>query len=234
MLRSDPRGGERRGEGAGGERAVESSRTAFVLYVEGPSDCEILRSWARLVSPALSEAVTASAVILGGRRPARAVEHFQSVGEDGGGLQGLCVLDRDGHRVEEGADAPDGLEFFTWPRRHIESYLLVPTAVRRCMRLAPGDPRASELLFDLPRDASDAALRDLDAKRLLATKSTAARELGASLSPVRIARYMRRGDLHDDVLALLARVDAATGSLRDERRGGPRRGARGRNGVRRS
>lgn len=220
MLRSNPRDAE---AGTGGG--------AFVLYVEGPSDCEILRSWAKLLSPALSRAVTRSAVILGGRRPARAIEHFSGISSERSTLRGLCVLDRDGHDVEHGGDAPEGLEFFTWPRRHIESYLLVPTAVRRCMRLDPGDPRLTELLFDFPADSAEAKLRDLDAKRLLASKSTAARELGASLSPVRIARYMSRGDLHPDVLQLLDRVGEATKAHleareRLARRAGGRQGSR--------
>ena len=52
-------------------------------------------------------------------------------------------------------------------------------------------------------------LRCLDAKRLLARKSALARELGAILSPARIARCMNRGDLHGDVLALLDRLETA-------------------------
>jgi hypothetical protein len=203
----------------------------FVLYVEGPSDCEILRSWARIVSPALSDAVASSAVILGGRRPARAVEHFEGIAVGGAAVRGLCVLDRDEHGPEDGAGAPEGLEFFTWPRRHIESYLLVPTAMRRCMRMSPGDPRLADLLLDLPCDAADAALHDLDAKRLLAAKSSLARELGALLSPARIARCMSRSDLHPDVLHLLERLEAARPALggrtreRGRRRAGGRRQA---------
>jgi hypothetical protein len=211
------------------EEGRSSRGAGFVLYVEGPSDCEILRSWARLVSPALSETVARSAVILGGRRPARAVEHFEGVSAERAGLRGLCVLDRDGHGPEDGGDAPEGLEFFTWPRRHIESYLLVPTAMRRCMRMPPGDPRVSEMLLDLPRDGSEGTLRDLDAKRLLAAKSTLARELGVPLSAARIARCMSRADLHPDVLELLDRVVAASPALgagaraRGRRRAGARR-----------
>ena len=199
MLRSNPCRAQERPSGGPG----------FVLYVEGPSDSEILRSWARLLSPALSDAIADSAVILGGRRPARAVEHFEQLAGEPGQLRGVCVLDRDGLGDEHDAGAPAGLDFFTWPRRHIESYLLVPAALRRCMRMHPGDPRLGEILLDLPRDAAEDALRDLDAKRLLSTKSTLARELGVPFSPVRIARCMRRDDLHADVLALLDLVDTA-------------------------
>jgi hypothetical protein len=186
----------------------------FVLYVEGPSDCDILRSWARLVSAPLSRAVSKSAVILGGRRPARAVEHFRGLAASGqqaanGCIRGVCILDRDGHAGDEADESPEGLEFFTWPRRHIESYLLVPPAMRHCMRMSPGDPRLNEVLSDLPRSSAEGALQDLDAKRLLAGKSTLARELGVPLSPARIARCMHRSDLHSDILDLLDRLGAA-------------------------
>jgi hypothetical protein len=150
-------------------------------------------------------------VILGGRRPARAVEHFLELRAHGdeaaGPLRGICVLDRDGHVEDVAAGEPEGLELFTWPRRHIESYLLVPAAMRRCMRMAPQDPRVGELLGDLPRNGSEEPLRALDAKRLLAGKSALAREVGAILSPARIARCMNRSDLHGDVLALLDRLE---------------------------
>ena len=182
----------------------------FILYVEGPSDCHILRTWAGLVSPDLGQQLSRNAVILGGRRPARAVEHFLGLRARGegtaGSLRALCVLDRDGRVANVAAEKPDGLEFFTWPRRHIESYLLVPSAMRRCMRMAPQDPRVGELLGDLPRNGSEEALRNLDAKRLLADKSALARELGARLSPAKIAGCMNRSDLHGDVLALLERL----------------------------
>ncbi len=189
-------------------------RGRFVLYVEGPSDCDILRSWARLISPRLSRTVAESAVILGGRRPARALEHFQDVLGETGRARAMCVLDRDGHdgagERSAAREAPHGLEFFTWPRRHIESYLLVPTAMRRCMGMRRRDPRLAEVLVDLPGESGGARLEELDAKRLLAEKSSLARELGVPLSAARIARCMSRGDLHADVLDLLDRLDQAS------------------------
>ncbi len=212
MLRSNPCDTQR----------SPNQRSRFVLYVEGPSDSDILRSWARLLSPRLSKTVAETAVILGGRRPARAVAHFQEILGEARDARGICVLDRDGHddTGELGGGAPEGLEFYTWRRRHIESYLLVPTAMRRCMRMPPSDPRLAEMLFDLPlsegegEGAREEHLRELDAKRLLAQKSTLARELGTSLSPARIARCMSRSDLHEDVIDLMGRLGAASESDR--------------------
>ena len=106
----------------------------FFLYVEGARDADILRAWARRLSPRLARSLRQRLVILGGRRPARAVEHIRA--EKGAGRQGsgLVVLDRD-HHGEALDPAPPGspLEIFTWGRRHIESYVLVPSAIHRLM-----------------------------------------------------------------------------------------------------
>jgi hypothetical protein len=105
-----------------------------------------------------------------------------------------------------------GFEFFLWPRRQIESYLLVPTAIERCMKLPRREPPLSRLLGELlPEPSDEVALRDLDAKRLLAPKGALAREMGAPISPAGIARHMNRSDLHGDVLGLLDRLRRGVG-----------------------
>ena len=99
-----------------------------------------------------------------------------------------------------------------WPRRQIESYLLVPTAIRRCMRLPASDIRLTHLWAELlPEPCDEVAMRDVDAKRLLDPKGFLARELGAPISPAGIARHMNRSDLHPDVLSLLGRLRRGVG-----------------------
>lgn len=176
-----------------------------VLYVEGPRDRDILEGWARANSVALARAVRETAVILGGRQLGRAVSHFAEASAARPGLTGLCVLDRD-----DAAEAPDGtarLEVFMWSRRHIESYLLVPAAILRALRLPEHDRRVSRLLRQhLPDAADEATLRDIDAKRLLGATGPIARGLGQSLPLGRIARVMRADELHGDVSGLLANL----------------------------
>ena len=108
MLRSKPFDSGRPGTSAG----FAASR--FVVYVEGPSDCYILRTWAHLVSSSLARQLARNAVILGGRRPARAVSHFTRLNAPGEGtqgvLRGICVLDRDDHAGDIAAGQPEGLE----------------------------------------------------------------------------------------------------------------------------
>ncbi len=179
-----------------------------VLYVEGPRDRDILEGWARGVSVPLARAVREVSVILGGRQLGRAAAHFTAQAAARPGLQGLCVLDRDDGAEARGA--AHGLDVFMWSRRHIESYLLVPAAIQRALRLPEHDGRVPRLLRQhLPEAAGESTLRDLDAKRLLAATGPIARGLGQPLALGRIARVMRPEELHSDVSALLARLRAA-------------------------
>ena len=176
---------------------------SLVLYVEGPRDRSILRAWAHRLVPEHARALLADAVILGGRRPERAVEHFQ---QRAAGSFGLCVLDRD-DEARPAPEAADGLEFFTWGRRHIESYLLVPGAMRRALELSPSDHRLeTALAAELPEADDLPGWQSLDAKRLLGDRGTLALALGRSLPLARIARCTREAELHTDVHAVFARL----------------------------
>jgi hypothetical protein len=199
-----PSGADR---GAGPQRGPEPP---LALYVEGPRDRSILRAWAYLLMPSRASSLLRASVILGGRQPERAVEHFGAHLSRTPGARGLCVLDRDGG----GASPPDpngyDLRFFTWSRRHIESYLLVPAAIRRALDLPAGDRRArrvEQVLLDLvPPSHDEDAWRALDAKRLLGDRGPLPQALGRALPLARIARATRETELHADVIALFDEV----------------------------
>ena len=173
----------------------------LILYLEGPRDRAILRGWSFRLLPSFGRRVFGSSVILGGRRPRRALEHFRDAGGMAAGLRGLCVLDRDDGSAgpPPGADEP-GLEFFTWGRRHIESYLLIPAAIRRSLRFAEGDLRVHRALREvLPRAADESALANLDAKRILGPNGALPRALGRPIPLQGVARATRCEELHPDV-----------------------------------
>jgi hypothetical protein len=178
-------------------------RGSFILYVEGPRDRSILRAWAQRLLPERAPDMLADAVIMGGRRPARAVEHFR---ERAAGSRGLCVLDRD-EDAGSSFEAHEGLEFFTWSRRHIESYLLVPSAIRRALSLPSSDHRFEAVLErELPSAEDTTGWRAFDAKRLLAETGPLARLLGRPLPLARIARATREDELHADVHEMFDRL----------------------------
>lgn len=191
-----------------------SSAPPFALYVEGPRDREILRAWAWRVSPALSRGLASRAVILGGRRPERAVQQFRALRQaEGAAARAVCVLDRDGEAPRpDSAALEQGLELFTWGRRHIESYLLVPAAILRCAGLSPDEPRWRRVVEgSLPPAHDEDALGSLDAKGLLGHTGALSRALGRPLLPGRLAREMDRAELHSDVLRLFGRLSQLLG-----------------------
>jgi len=206
MLRIDP--------------AFESPRPVsrrVILYVEGPQDRAILRAWAYRLLPSMGRRLFGASVILGGRRPARAVEHFRSAGGLDAGLLGVCVLDRDGADplplLESGAP---GLELFTWGRRHIESYLLVPAAIQRALRTIPdGDRRIRRAIeAALPDSVDEVAYGQIDAKRLLGPNGDLPRVVGQPIFVERVARATRPEELHPDVHRLFDRLREGLGISR--------------------
>jgi hypothetical protein len=193
---------------------------SFILYVEGPRDRSILRAWASRLIPDRAPDVLEGAVILGGRRPARAREHFRSAAA---GSRALCVLDRDEEGAASAPEPENGLEFFTWGRRHIESYLLVAVAIRRALSLPASDHRLEAALErELPHADDGAGWRALDAKRLLSDSGPIARSVGRPLPLARIARATREDELHADVHDVFERVRGGLAQVAPPRRNGHR------------
>jgi hypothetical protein len=197
--------------------AVESSRHAprrLILYVEGPQDRAILRAWAYRLLPSMARRLFSASVILGGRRPARAVEHFRSAGGSDAGLVGVCVLDRDdGNQPPISDSGAPGLEFFTWGRRHIESYLLVPAAIERTLGMIPDADRRVRRAIDaaLAGSVDEAVYSQIDAKRLLGPTGELPRVVGQPISVQRVARATRVEELHPDVHRLFDRLREGLG-----------------------
>lgn len=192
---------------------VGAGPEGFVLYLEGPRDRAIVDGWCRRLLPAAAAALSRATVLLGGKQPVRAVEHFRGLGGAASGRRALCVLDRDDESGAEPAPEP-GLEIFTWRRRHIESYLLVPSAIRRTVGRGRGGPRVDRALRDhLPTATAEDAYRELDAKWLLSPGGPLSRSLGRPLSLSRVARATRESELHDDVHDCFARVKRGMGII---------------------
>ncbi|MDG2335776.1 MAG: hypothetical protein P8Q97_16280 [Myxococcota bacterium] len=192
-------------EGAGGAH--------FFLYVEGPRDEDILKTWVQRISRPVARDLASRVVILGGRRPARAEEHFRSARGAVSDARGLVVLDRDHHTDwGEGATNEPGLEIFVWARRHIESYLMVPSAIRRALGGAL-DPRVLDqwIAERIPSPEDETACRAANAKRLLGSKGELARHLGAGVSPAAVARAMKLEEFHPDIFSLYERIREVSG-----------------------
>ena len=121
------------------------------------------------------------------------------------------MLDRDHHSDdEELLHAEPGLELFTWGRRHIESYVLVPAAIERLLARRPEPGRLDRTIeWHLPAPDDEVACRAVNAKHLLGLKGPLASSFGGEIAPSEIARCMRTDELHPDVLDLYARIRSA-------------------------
>jgi hypothetical protein len=190
-----------------------------LVYVEGPRDRSLLDAWAFRESPALASALASVTVILGGCQPLRAAEHFREARLEREAVRALCVLDADRERRPLPVRAREpGLAFYTWGRRHIESYLLVPEAICRALRLAPAEPRLARWFERaLPAPDDEEAFAELDAKGLFAHHGELQRLVGRPVRPVQVARAMRRDELHRDVRELLGHLREGLGLVAGER-----------------
>ncbi len=194
--------------------ATPSRQSGFRLYVEGPRDRGIVETWAKTRSRDLGRWVARETVILGGSQPQRAVEDFALNRRERASFCALCLLDRDQGDLVLEPCRREGLEFFVWPRRHIESYLLVPTAIRRSLRLPARDTRVEAFFArEAPLEDED-ALREFDAKGLFGPRGGLADQLGRAVSSAHVARAMRAEDLHADVVRLLDLLAEGTGQGR--------------------
>ncbi|MBI4706261.1 MAG: AAA family ATPase [Deltaproteobacteria bacterium] len=193
-----------------------------VLYVEGLTDANILREWARVLGhPAYAFLERPFVHPLGGNDLGEAREHFFALRDAYPDLRGACVLDR---RERLPPEPWAGPVVFTWKRRETENYLLHPAALRRfvaakapLLRLAaPFVDRHFERQlpprFD-PLDDGIVFLRDVKASDEFLLPLLA--ECGLSTSKkdlFLVAAVMDRAEIHADVVRAL---DVVAGLVRD-------------------
>ncbi|MCP5039393.1 MAG: hypothetical protein GY944_00100 [bacterium] len=199
---------------------LASAPERFALYVEGPRDRDVLRLFAQRLSPELARTMDPCVRILGGRKPDRAAALFgemvASAAEASHATpRALCVLDRDDPlRLSDHYPECSALEFVVWKRRQIESYLLVPGAIRLCVAKGRDNAKMDRVLeTSLPEPDNEHAFRELDAKRVLGARGPIASVLGRPLRAREIVRNMSPLDIHPDVKDVLGRVrDHLTGT----------------------
>lgn len=106
----------------GFEDYYKAEAKGWVLYVEGPSDLAMLRSWAKKLghkSATLLESVFV--VYVTTNLPAKAREHFYGIREAKGDLVGIAIFDRLDKELQSGI-----LTETMWRKREIENYLCFP------------------------------------------------------------------------------------------------------------
>ena len=186
-----------------------------ILYVEGESDEDILREWARILEhPAREFFALPNIHRLRGRLPQEARRHFALLRTEFPELSGVCLLDRNDHdRRDEGRDQV-GLQVLQWKRYEIENYLLHPDAIKRFVARTPTanpDEIDAEFRRQLPRDAdpfSDLpALVEVKASdSLLLPMLERAGRRTKKTDLYQLAAVMKREEIHPEIREKLDRI----------------------------
>lgn len=115
---------------------LEADRWPAILYMEGNSDFNLLREWAKILDHPLGEYFHNPNKNLFwhnnvGRNPKLAKEHLFALKAIKPEMKGVLLLDGDGRNLPDHELRADGLRIIRWNRYEAENYLLVPSALER-------------------------------------------------------------------------------------------------------
>src|ERR1035441_5300752 len=119
---------------------VAALETPGILYLEGHTDLNLLREWARILKHPLSDYLNRTPywhpVVCEpheGSSGIKAQEHYSAIQLVKDGITGVWVLDTDGKAKVPTSPAPEKgkLNRLAWSRYEAESYLIHPAALAR-------------------------------------------------------------------------------------------------------
>lgn len=111
----------------------QAEQTGWVLYLEGPSDLAILRSFAKTLNHPAAEYLERPFVHYVGNLPSEARRHYHGLREAKKDLVGLALFDRLEKELQLDWDSA-GLVCLMWERREIENYLCFPEVLKAYAR----------------------------------------------------------------------------------------------------
>ncbi len=125
---------------------MQAQAVPGILYVEGYTDVNILREWAKVLNHPARETLTTKLfwrpTVWESRTGApgiKAKDHYEAVTLVRGNLPGLVLLDGDDDRhIPETEITGKGLQRLRWRRYEIESYLVHPAALERFIEKVVG------------------------------------------------------------------------------------------------
>ena len=187
-----------------------------VLYVEGESDFNLLRAWAKILKHPMYDWMTQTPFWHSnqGRNPAEAKGHFfalRAIRED---ISGYLLLDGDNRDRPDHDLMADGLTIQRWKRYEVENYLLQPEALLRFITDQSGPLFADAARRYLQDKLSPAAYRDPLSDDDYLTNTPASKTLLPGLFAAasmnikktefyRIAEQMQPEEIHPEVKAIL-------------------------------
>lgn len=106
---------------------LQAEERGWVLYTEGPSDLEALRTFARLLTHPLEEALLDPFVRYVGNQPNKAEEHFYGLRHAVPELKGIALFDR----LDKTLNTDQALKEVAWSRREVENYYAFPETLEK-------------------------------------------------------------------------------------------------------
>ena len=133
-----------------------------ILYVEGETDFNLLRSWARVLNHRLYQWCITSPFWQSnqGRHPREARAHFFALRAISPGINAYLLLDGDNRGLPDRDVIADGLVVGRWTRYEGENYLIHPEALQRYVESASIPLLASAGTKYLKDELPGAVLRD--------------------------------------------------------------------------
>jgi predicted ATPase len=127
---------------------LQAEQSPGILYVEGDTDFNLLKAWARILSHGLQSWFTRHPFWHSnqGRNPREARGHFFALRAAGRVLPGMLLLDGDNRGLPDREISADGLAIERWERYEAESYLMHPEALVRFVEM-----RGFPLMRDVAR-----------------------------------------------------------------------------------
>lgn len=140
----------------GFEQYVQAEQAGWVLYLEGSTDLEILRSFAvRIGHGDACRALERSFVRYVGNQPSAASRHYYGLREALPALRGVGIFDRLDSVPERGE-----WEFHMWKRREIENYLCTRPALEGYALSSAEEAAQGPLFTEAEKDMRLQAMRE--------------------------------------------------------------------------
>lgn len=106
---------------------LQAEERGWVLYLEGPSDLEALRTFARLLKHPVADALLDPFVRYVGNQPNEAEKHFYGLQAAVSHFKGVALFDR----LDRALNTDQALLELMWTRYEIENYYAFPVTLER-------------------------------------------------------------------------------------------------------
>ena len=189
-----------------------AENAAGILYLEGTTDFDLLKSWAGVLEHPLKDWFSDLPFWQNnhGRNPKEAKAHFFALKAIRPNIQAILLLDGDNRNLPDRELSTDGLTILRWDRYEAESYLLHPVSLERFIENEKGplfaQPAMSYLREQLPPAFFNAPLETSNFLRMEPASKTLLPQLfeRADMSLPKsqyflLAREMRKDELPDEV-----------------------------------